>query len=391
MIFGKTVESGGIFSGSTRFISFPLSSGVQHGLITGSTGTGKTVSTRVLLENFSSQGVPTFMVDVKGDLSGLSESGHGNETITTKIKSLGVRDWKFSKFPVSTWNNNRKLKTTVSKLGNTLLSKMLGLTEAQASVLSICFDVSEDFGKTIVDLDNLLQYLQYLTTVAYKSNAKFGIAQESTIGVIQRKIHEIKRCGADCLFGIKDNTEISDLMCTKGEKGVINILEAKNLIKYPDVYATLILWLLQKFYDELPEVGKVDKPKFMFFIDEAHLLFEGTRKPLLIKIESIVRLIRSKGVGVFFITQSPSDIPENVLNQLGSKIQHGLRAFTPSGNKVIKAVAESFVQNQNLPNIKNVITKLATGQALISFLSPDGVPSPAELVEVMPPRSKILS
>lgn len=390
MIIGRTTETDAIFGSKPKFVNFPLASATRHGLITGSTGTGKTITTRVLVEQFSEAGVPCLLVDAKGDLSGLSESGHGNETVTQRAKSLAVSGWKFAKFPVKSWGAGNYFKTTISEMGSSVLSLMLGLTEVQTSVLSVCFDVAEKAGKTIVNLDHLLKFTAYLRSFAYKNNPEFGSVQESSIGVIERKIYEAKRYGGDSLFTDGVTTTISELVTQKNGKGVINLLKAEKIIKYPNVYATVILWLLEKFYNELPEVGNVEIPKFVFFIDEAHLLFEDVRKPILRKIEQIIRLIRSKGIGVYLITQSPNDVPSNVLGQLGNKIQHGLRAFTASETKTIKSIAESFVENPNYPNLSRIIPTLPTGCAMVSFLSETGVPSPVEVVEVLPPKSKFL-
>lgn len=390
MILGKKLKTGLFTDAEDVFVRISTRAFVRHGLITGSTGQGKTVSTRVLLELLSDLGVPTFMVDVKGDLGGLEHSGHGDSAIKSKVKSLGLTDFKHTKFPVKNWGKKSVFKTTVEELGPMFLSRMLGLKEAQERVCTMAFTLARDKKHPMKSLADFLALIKHFGSAAYQYGDKpYGHASPATLDVIVGKIKSLQYEGADVLFGDKP-TDIAELMLNaKDGRGMINLLDGRILVKHPNIYATLILWLLDKFYAELPEIGSsLDKPKFVFFIDEAHLLFEDSRKELLRKIESIVRLIRSKGVGIFFISQSPKDIPENILGQLGNKVQHGLMAFSPAEAKIIRSLAESFRQNPEL-DLRKIMLELGTGEAVVSFIQDDGKPSVAQYIAVVPPRSKI--
>jgi len=364
----------------------------RHGLITGATGTGKTVSLQVMAENFSSIGVPVFMADVKGDLSGISQPGKPTPKILERIEKLGLSEFKFSGFPVVFWDvfgeQGHPLRATVSDMGPLLFSRLLNLNEVQSGVLTLVFKIADDNGLLLLDLKDLRAMLQFVGENAEKFTTEYGKISTASIGAIQRALLNLEEQGADRFFG-EPAFQIEHLMQTDKEgRGNINILVADKLLTMPKVYTTVLLWLLSELFENLPEVGDQEKPKLIFFFDEAHLLFADAPKVLLEKIEQVVRLIRSKGVGVFFVTQTPLDIPENVLGQLGNRVQHALRAFTPRDQKVVRTVAQTFRTNPEIDTEK-VITELKVGEALVSFLDENGQPEIVDRAMILPPKSQI--
>ena len=365
----------------------------RHGLIAGATGTGKTVTLQVLAEAFSSIGVPVFLADVKGDLAGLSKAGGGNLHVEKRLQQLGLADtFAFSGFPVVFWDiwgrQGHPVRTTVSEMGPLLLARLLNLNETQSGVLHVVFKIADDQVLLLLDLKDLQAMLNYVGENASQYTTKYGSISKQSIGIIQRALLSLEEQGGKNLFG-EPALNIQDFLKTDAAgRGYINILAADELLRSPAVYATFLLWLLAELFENLPEVGDLPQPKFVFFFDEAHLLFDEAPKVLLDKIEQVVRLIRSKGVGVYFISQNPLDIPQEVLGQLGNRVQHALRAFTPRDQKAVKAVAETFRANPAL-KVTEVITALAVGEALVSFLDEDGRPSMVERAFIMPPRSQI--
>jgi uncharacterized protein len=364
----------------------------RHGLITGATGTGKTVTLQTLAEGFSSAGVPVFMADVKGDLAGLSTAGSPQAKLVAVLKERGLAMPDACAFPATLWDvfgkSGHPLRATVSDLGPLLLSRMLNLNETQAGVLQIVFKVADNQGLLLLDMKDLRAMCQHVGDHASEFTTEYGNVSAASIGAIQRGLLQIEEQGGTQFFG-EPMLNLDDMMQTDASgKGVINILAADKLMQAPRLYATFLLWLLAELYETLPEVGDLEKPKFVFFFDEAHLLFTDAPKALLERIELIVRLVRSKGVGVYFVTQNPLDVPDSVLAQLGNRIQHALRAFTPRDQKAVKATAETMRQNPKL-DIETAITELAVGEALISLLDEKGRPSVTERVFVIPPASQI--
>ncbi len=371
----------------------------RHGLITGATGTGKTVTLQTLAEGFSSAGVPVFMADVKGDLAGLSQAGSPPAKLVAVLKERGLTMSSPCAFPATLWDvfagskglanpMGHPLRATVSDLGPLLLARMLNLNETQAGVLQIVFKVADNQGLLLLDMKDLRAMCQHVGDNASDFTTQYGNVSAASIGAIQRGLLQIEEQGGTQFFS-EPMLNLADMMQTDGSgKGIINILAADKLMQAPRLYATFLLWLLAELYETLPEVGDLDKPKFVFFFDEAHLLFTDAPKALLERIELIVRLVRSKGVGVYFVTQNPLDIPDSVLAQLGNRIQHALRAFTPRDQKAVKATAETMRQNPKL-DIETAITELAVGEALISLLDEKGRPSITERVFVIPPASQI--
>lgn len=364
----------------------------RHGLISGATGTGKTVSLQVIAENFSSIGVPVFMADIKGDLSGISQPGTPSPKIVERIEKLGLKDFNFSGCPVVFWDvfgeQGHPLRATVSDMGPLLFSRLLDLNEIQSGVLSLVFKIADDNGLLLLDLKDLRAMLQFVGDNAEKFTTEYGKISTASIGAIQRALLTLEEQGADKFFG-EPALELEHLMQTdRNGRGIINILVADKLLTNPKLYATVLLWLLSELFENLPEVGDQDKPKLIFFFDEAHLLFSDVPKILLEKIEQVVRLIRSKGVGVYFVTQTPLDIPEIVLGQLGNRIQHALRAFTPREQKVVKTVAQTFRTNPKL-DVEKAITELKVGEALVSFLDENGQPGIVDRALILPPKSQI--
>jgi uncharacterized protein len=364
----------------------------RHGLIAGATGTGKTVTLQTLAEHFSRIGVPVFMADVKGDLSGLSQAGGGNARVEVRVAQMGLTDHKPQAFPVTLWDvfgqKGHPVRTTVAEMGPLLLGRMLNLNDVQAGVLNAVFKIADDQGLLLLDFKDLRAMLQHASENSANYQATYGNISAASVGAIQRGLLQLETEGGDILFG-EPALDLDDLMQTDSQgKGVVNILASDRLFNSPRVYATLLLWLLSELYEKLPEVGDMDKPKLVFFFDEAHLLFTDAPSALMQKIEQVVRLIRSKAVGVYFVTQNPIDVPDIVLGQLGNRVQHALRAYTPRDQKAVNVAAETFRANPKV-NVQTAITELGVGEALVSFLDEKGVPTPVERVLVCPPESRI--
>ena len=365
----------------------------RHGLVAGATGTGKTVSLQVMAENFSRIGVPVFMADVKGDLAGISQPGAAtNIRVMDRVKQLGLADFAFAGSPVAFWDiygdQGHPVRTTVSEMGPLLLSRLFLLNDIQSGVLSLVFKIADDNGLLLLDAKDLRAMLQYAGDNADQFTTEYGRISTASVGAIQRSLLDLESQGADKLFG-EPALNLDDLLQTDGQgRGVINILVADKLMLAPKLYATFLLGMLSDLYERMPEVGDLDKPKLVFFFDEAHLLFTDAPDALLQKIEQIIRLIRSKGVGVYFVTQNPLDVPEVVLGQLGNRIQHALRAFTPRDQKAVRIAASTLRANPKL-DVEKVIGELATGEALVSFLDEKGQPGIVERAFVLPPRSQI--
>ena len=363
----------------------------RHGLITGATGTGKTVSLQVIAERMSGIGVPVFMADVKGDLAGVSQAGAMSPKLGERLKTIGADAPAFAAMPVVFWDvfgeQGHPVRATVSDLGPLLLGRILDLNETQQGVLAIVFKLADDNGLLLLDLKDLRALLQYAADNAQSLQASYGNIAAASVGAIQRGLLKLEQQGGDKFLG-EPMLNIDDLLQTDGGRGFVNILAADKLMQSPQLYATMLLWLLSELYERLPEVGDRDKPKLVFFFDEAHLLFSDAPKVLLDKIEQVVRLVRSKGIGVFFVTQNPLDVPDIVLGQLGNRVQHALRAFTPRDQKAVKAAAETMRANPKLDTEK-AITELGVGEALISFLDEKGRPNMVERAYVLPPASRI--
>lgn len=365
----------------------------RHGLIAGATGTGKTVTLRVMAEHFSEIGVPVFMADVKGDLSGMVAPGGDNEKVRARADQLGIAGFTYQGYPAIFWDVFGQLghpvRTTISEMGPLLLSRILNLNDIQSGVLSIIFKIADDNGLLLLDLKDLRAIVQFAGENASQFTTEYGNISPASIGAIQRSLLALESQGGDQLFG-EPALNLFDIIQTDSTgKGVINILAADKLIQSPKVYATLLLWMLSELFEQLPEVGDPEKPKLVFFFDEAHLLFDDTPKVLIDKIEQVVRLIRSKGVGVYFITQNPLDLPETILGQLGNRVQHALRAFTAKDQKAVKAAAETFRSNPGIDTVR-AITELGVGEALVSFLDQKGSPSVVERALILPPKSRLL-
>ncbi len=364
----------------------------RHGLIAGATGTGKTVTLQVLAENFSRIGVPVFMSDVKGDLSGISKPGKEHPKITERVNTIGILDFSFSGSPVTFWDvfgeQGHPIRTTISEMGPLLLSRLLNLNDTQTGVLSLIFRIADDDGLLLLDIKDLRSILQYAGENASEFTTEYGRISRASVGAIQRKLLNLEDQGGDIFFG-EPALNLDDFLQTdENGNGIINILAANKLMGSPRIYATLLLWLLSELFEQLPEVGDPEKPKLVFFFDEAHLLFDNAPDALQEKIEQVARLIRSKGVGVFFVSQNPLDIPDEVLGQLGNRIQHALRAYTPRDQKAVKAAAQTFRTNPKL-DTETVITELGVGEALISFLDEKGRPNIVEQALIRPPFSQI--
>lgn len=365
----------------------------RHGLIAGATGTGKTVTLRVLAEQFSAIGVPVVMADVKGDLSGLARPGSESPQISDRVRKLRIADFTFSGCPVAFWDvsgeQGHPLRATVSDMGPLLLGRLLDLNETQSSVLSAIFRIADDQGLLLLDIKDLRALLQHATENAKSLKAQYGNLTAASLGAIQRELLALEEQGGDRFFG-EPALDLTDLMRTTAEgRGVVNILAADKLIRSPKLYATLLLWMLAELFENLPEVGDLEKPKLVFFFDEAHLLFADAPRALEDKIEQVVRLIRSKGVGVYFVTQTPLDIPDAVLGQLGNRVQHALRAFTPRDQKAVRAAAQTFRANPEL-DVEAAITELGVGEALVSFLDEQGRPAVVERALIRPPASRLV-
>jgi len=364
----------------------------RHGLIAGATGTGKTVTLQTIAENLSANGIPVFMADVKGDLAGLSRAGGVSPKIEERIYLLGLAGFIYRDSPVVFWDvfgaNGHPIRATVSDMGPILIGRLLNLNEIQVGVLTVIFKIADDNGLLLLDLKDLRSMLQFVGDNASEFTTSYGNISKASVGTIQRGLLELEAQGADKFFG-EPMLNIYDMIRTDVDgRGIINVLAADQLILKPKAYSTMLLWLLSELFEQMPEAGDLEKPKFVFFFDEAHFLFEDASEALLDKIETVVRLIRSKGVGVYFITQNPTDVPYKVLAQLGNRVQHALRAFTPKDQKDIKSMAATFRANPKL-NLEQVMIELAVGEALVSFLDEKGIPRVVDRGFVLPPHSHI--
>ena len=368
----------------------------RHGLIAGATGTGKTVTLQGIVEGLSTVGVPTFVADVKGDIAGLAMPGAAtakpHEAFAARAKEIGYSDWSYQGFPVQFWDlfgeQGHPVRTTVSEMGPLLLSRLMNLNEVQEGVMAIAFHVADKEGLMLLDLDDLQAMLVHIGERADELTLEYGNVSKPSVGAIQRSLLQLRAQGGDHFFG-EPALELEDfLKLDENGKGIVNILAADKLMASPRLYSTFLLWLLSELFELLPEIGDVDKPKLVFFFDEAHLLFEDAPPALLEKVEQVVRLIRSKGVGVYFITQNPIDIPDDVAGQLGNRVQHALRAFTPRDQAAVKSAAETFRPNPEV-DVTSAITELKVGEGLVSLLLPDGAPSPVERTLIKPPSSRV--
>ena len=362
----------------------------RHGLITGASGSGKTITLKVLAESFSDAGVPVFLADVKGDLAATSLTGETNENIETRLKNLNIENFEFKEYPVRFWDlfgiSGHPIRTTIDSVGPEILSMMLGLSEAQEGVLTIVFKIAQDNNWKLDDIKDLRLLLQYVGDNKNDFITKYGNITQQTIGVIQRCLLTLENQGANKFFG-QPELDINDLIQTNGQ-GIINILHAVELFKSPDLYASFLLWLLTNLFNKMPEVGDLDKPRIVFFFDEAHLLFNGMPNYRLKQITQIVKLIRSRGIGLYFISQSPTDIPDDIIAQLGNRIQHTLRAYTPAEQKKVQVAAQAFRTNPNFNTTEAILT-LGIGEALVSFQNEKGEPEIVEKVTILPPQSKM--
>src|SRR3954466_1685531 len=363
----------------------------RHGVITGATGTGKTVTLQRIAEGFSQRGVPVFMADIKGDLTGVSQPGGGNQRVEDRYKQLGIENVQYQGSPVTLWDvfgkQGHPLRATVSEMGPLLLARMLQLNDTQEGVLTLAFKYADENGLLLLDLKDLTSLLQYVGENADKLTTKYGNVSKASVGAIQRGLLQMDQQGAEDFFG-EPAVKLDDFMQTISGKGVLNLLAADQLINAPKVYSTFLLWLLSELFENLPEAGDLEKPKLVFFFDEAHLLFSDAPTALVEKVEQVVRLIRSKGVGVYFVTQNPADIPEKVLAQLGNRVQHALRAYTPQEQKAVKGAATTFRENPKVKTEK-AITELGVGEVLISLLDEKGTPTIVDRAFVVPPNGHI--
>jgi DNA helicase HerA-like ATPase len=386
----------GARSGGSHPQQLELSRANRHGLIAGATGTGKTVTLQGLVEGFSAAGVPCFVADVKGDLAGLAMAGSptakAHEIFAARAAELGIADWQYRDCPVQFWDlfgeQGHPIRTTVSEMGPLLLARLMNLNEVQEGVLTIAFHVADKEGMLLLDLDDLQAMLVACGERAEELTLEYGNIAKPSIGAIQRSLLQLRSQGGDHFFG-EPALELEDfLKLAEDGRGIVNILAADKLMASPRLYSTFLLWLLSELFELLPEIGDSDKPKLCFFFDEAHLLFDDAPPALLEKVEQVVRLIRSKGVGVYFITQNPIDIPDKVAGQLGNRVQHALRAFTPRDQAAVKSAAETFRANPDV-DVATAITELKVGEALVSLLMPDGSPSPVERVLIRPPATRV--
>jgi uncharacterized protein len=364
----------------------------RHGLIAGATGTGKTVTLQVMAEAFSRIGIPVFAADVKGDLSGISQPGVDNPKIADRVKTLKLQDFSFAGCPVTFWDvfgeEGHPVRATVSEMGPLLFSRLLNLNDTQSGVLTAVFKIADDQGLLLLDLKDLQAMLQYVAAHAKEFQTQYGNISAASVGAMQRGLLALEQQGADKFLG-EPALNLDDLLQTDAQgHGIVNILSADKLINSPKLYATFLLWLLSELFERLPEVGDAEKPKLVFFFDEAHLLFSDLPKIIEDKVHQVVRLVRSKGVGVFFVTQSPIDVPDGILGQLGNRVQHAVRAFTPKDQKAVKAAAQTFRANPEL-NVEEVLLQLGVGEGLVSFLDEKGTPAMVERALVCPPRSQI--
>ncbi|MBO1080828.1 helicase HerA-like domain-containing protein [Roseomonas haemaphysalidis] len=376
--------------GAPQWLSLPLAN--RHGLVAGATGTGKTITLQIMAEAFSRQGVPVFCADIKGDLAGLSQAAAPNPKLEERAHKTGVTDFAYEAAPVVFWDVFGKLghpiRATVSEMGPLLLARLLELNDTQEGVLNIAFKLADDDGLLLLDFKDLRAILAHVAERAPELSAHYGNVGKATIGTIQRRLLVLEQQGAEHFFG-EPALALTDLMLLAPDgRGAVNILAAEDLVQRPRLYATFLLWMLSELFEELPEVGDLEKPKLVFFFDEAHLLFKDAPKALLEKVEQVVRLIRSKGVGVYFVTQNPLDVPPAVLGQLGNRVQHALRAFTPGDQKAVRAAAETFRANKSF-STEAAITELGVGEALVSTLQPGGVPGVVQRTKIRPPQSRM--
>ncbi|MCB1432097.1 MAG: DUF853 family protein, partial [Alphaproteobacteria bacterium] len=364
----------------------------RHGLVTGATGTGKTVTLQILAEGFTSQGVPVFAADVKGDLSGISMEGEPKDFLLERAKKIDFDDYGFEATPTMFWDvfgeEGHPIRTTITEMGPLMLSRLMGLSDAQEGALNIAFKIADQEGLALLDLKDLRALLKDLGDRGREITTEYGNLNAPTIGAIQRRLVVLEEQGGDKFFG-EPAFDIKEFMrTTPGGKGYMNVLAADKLINSPQLYATFLLWMMSELFEEMPEVGDPEKPKMVFFFDEAHLLFDEAPPGLLQKIEQTVKLIRSKGVGIYFVTQNPLDVPESVLAQMGNRVQHALRAYTPREQKAVRAAATTFRPNPNF-NTEDVITQLGKGEALVSVLDPKGVPTIVERTLIRPPSGRM--
>ncbi len=364
----------------------------RHGLIAGATGTGKTVTLKILAESFSDMGVPVFVADIKGDLSGMSQAGKETKHIRRSIDNMNIQNFTYTAYPVRFWDVYGKLglpvRTTVSEMGPELLSRLLDLNDTQTGIMRIVFRIADDKGLLLIDLKDLRSMVQHVGDNAGEYKLTYGNISPQSVGAIQRSLLALEDEGGSIFFGEPD-LKLADWLDWSGDdRGIMNILECQELVQHPLLYATFLLWMLSEIYEMLPEAGDLEKPKLAFFFDEAHLLFNGAPKALIEKVEQVVRLIRSKGVSVWFITQNPSDLPDSVLGQIGNRVQHALRAYTPKEQKALRAAAQSFRENASF-DTQEVLQTLGVGEALVSVLDADGVPSIVEKANILPPRSSM--
>jgi hypothetical protein len=364
----------------------------RHGLITGATGTGKTVTLQVMAEHFSKLGVPVFMSDIKGDLSGISQAGGSNPKVAARVEQLKLTDFTYQACPVTFWDPfgemGHPVRATISDMGPLLLGRMLNLNDTQAGVLNLVFKIADDNKLLLLDLKDLRAMLQYVGDNGGSFTTEYGNVSTASVGAIQRGLLELESQGGEKIFG-EPMLNIADLIQTDAKgRGMVNVLSADKLMQAPKLYATLLLWMLSELFENLPEAGDLDKPKLVFFFDEAHLLFNDAPDALVDKIEQVVRLIRSKGVGVYFVTQNPADVPDKILSQLGNRVQHALRAFSPRDQKAVKAAAETMRDNPALDE-ESIITELGVGEALVSFLDEKGRPGMVERALILPPEGQI--
>lgn len=372
-------------------LSILLDKANRHGLITGASGSGKTITLKVMAESFSEAGVPVFLADVKGDISATALPGESNESLEKRLQKLGIENFEYKNFPVRFWDifgiKGHPIRTTLDTVGPDILSMMLGLSEAQEGVLTIVYKIAQDNNWKLDDTKDLRLLLQYVGDNKNDFITKYGNITTQSIGVIQRCLLTLENQGADKFFG-QPELDINDFIQTDNGKGIINILDAVELFKSPDLYASFLLWLLTNLFNKMPEVGDLDKPRIVFFFDEAHLLFNGMPSYRLKQITQVVKLIRSRGIGLYFISQSPTDIPDEVIAQLGNRVQHTLRAYTPTEQKTVKVAANAFRTNPKFDTTEAILT-LGTGEALISFQNENGEPEIVEKATILPPQSKI--
>ncbi|WP_425074739.1 helicase HerA-like domain-containing protein [Sagittula sp. S175] len=391
---GLFVGGGGENYGEKQFLALNYAN--RHGLIAGATGTGKTVTLQILAEGFSAAGVPVFMADVKGDLSGMAKAGSETHKLHAPFMErnakIGFDDFAYADFPVTFWdlfgNQGHPVRTTLAEMGPLLLARLLELTEAQEGILNIAFRIADEEGMPLLDLEDLRSMLVWMGENRQELSLRYGNVSVASVGAIQRRLLVLENQGGDAFFG-EPALDLRDMMRTAADgRGQVNILAADVLMSSPRLYATFLLWLLSELFEELPEVGDPDKPKFVFFFDEAHLLFDGAPKALVDKVEQVARLIRSKGVGVYFVTQNPDDIPEDILGQLGNRVQHALRAFTARDRKALRMAAETYRENPRF-SVEEAIREVGVGEAVTSFLQKKGVPGIAERTLVRPPSSQL--